>query len=450
MSKTPKFDAALRPILDALPAGKEAEICRKFQVPPITMDPIKLLDFLNGFNTGLAFFWKPHMVTGQPLLSAIHPDNPIPIVSEEEWMSADFMDRGRVADLTRSVLDQLWDLGTAIPYNHTRSVNAVNSIAVGSIGVNDCYCVSAANLSNRCFYTYAIINADDCIDVGNGIRLSRCFSCGGSNEVADCAFVFESRACNSSSFLFDCWNCEFCFGATNQRNKRYIFFNEQLTKEAYEEKMHDIDLGDSLQADAYWQKFLALWKAEGVWPEALGYGNTDAKGEHLFGSVRCTECYWQSKSVDCYRCRFGVENNGCAYTSGEGFEQDCYMCTGGTYGAQNKFCVGPSKCMNCEYCYNCRDCEYCFGCVALQRKKFCIFNKQYTEAEYWPRVDELKSKMLAEGEYGQFFPAKFSPSGFQYSAGEIYVGYSKEQLEEFGAPSFDSRRGQVLATSPVA
>ena len=44
---------------------------------------------------------------------------------------------------------------------------------------------------------------------------------------------------------------------------------------------------------------------------------------------------------------------------------------------------------------------------------------------------------------------KFWRSGFQYSAGEIYVGYSKEQLEEFGAPSFDPRRGQVLAPSPV-
>lgn len=449
MSKTPRFDQKIATIIDALPEGRDKKICRKFQVPPITMQPDKLLDYLNGFNTGLAFFWKPHMTTGQPLLSAIHPDNPIPIVTEDEWANADYTDRGASVDSSRSIFDQLWQLATTVPYNPTRSVNAVNSIAVGSIDANDCYCVSAAHIVNRCFYAYALVGAEDCVDAGNGMQLARSYRCGGSNELADCAFVFESKSCHSSSFLFDCWNCEFCFGATNQRNKRYIFFNQQLTKEAFEEKMRAIDLGDATQAEEYWQSFLRLWKTDGVWPEALGYGNTDAKGEHLFGCVRCDECYWQSKSIDCYRCRFGVENNGCVYTSGEGFEQDSYMCTGGTYGAQNKFCVGPSKCVHCEYCFNCRDCEYCFACVGLQHKKFCIFNKQYTEAEYWPLIDELKCKMLADGEYGSFFEARFSPSGFQYSAGELYVGYSPERLREYGAPTFDPRRGQVLGPQPV-
>src|SRR3990167_8934178 len=35
-----------------------------------------------------------------------------------------------------------------------------------------------------------------------------------------------------------------------------------------------------------------------------------------------------------------------------------------------------------EYCINCYNCENCFGCVGLRNKKYCIFNKQYTEEEY--------------------------------------------------------------------
>ena len=68
-------------------------------------------------------------------------------------------------------------------------------------------------------------------------------------------------------------------------------------------------------------------------------------------------------------------------------------------------------------CYNC---ENCFGCVGLIRKSFCIFNKQYEEAEYWCRVDELKCAMLDRGEYGEFFPAKFSPSYWAVSVGLLY------------------------------
>ncbi len=449
MSKTPNFDSKIKMIIDVMPQDNDAEICRKFQVPPIGMEPDKLLDYLNGFNTGLAFFWKPHMTTGRPLLSAIHPDNPIPIVSEDEWASADYTSAAQEIDPTRSVMDQLWDLVTTVPHNPTRCVQAVNSIAIGCVGVQNCYCVAGSHLLNRCFYTYAIIQGEDCIDVGNGIQVARSYQCGGSNEISDCQFVYESRACLNSSFLFDCWNCDSCFGATNQRHKKYIWFNEQLSKEEYQQRVGQIDLSDADVVEAYWQKFFTLWKSQGVWPFAFSVGNTEAEGEHLFGCVRCDGCFLQSKSTDCYRCRFGLENSGCAYTSGGGYEQDCYLSTGGGYGAKNKFCAGTNKCISCEYCHNCRDCENCFACVGLQRKKFCVFNKQYTEEEYWPLVDELKTRMLASGEYGRFFEAKFSPSGFQYSAGELYVSYSAQRLREYDAPTFDPRRGQVLGPQPT-
>ena len=258
MSKTPNFDSKIKMIIDVMPQDNDAEICRKFQVPPIGMEPDKLLDYLNGFNTGLAFFWKPHMTTGRPLLSAIHPDNPIPIVSEDEWASADYTSAAQEIDPTRSVMDQLWDLVTTVPHNPTRCVQAVNSIAIGCVGVQNCYCVAGSHLLNRCFYTYAIIQGEDCIDVGNGIQVARSYQCGGSNEISDCQFVYESRACLNSSFLFDCWNCDSCFGATNQRHKKYIWFNEQLSKEEYQQRVGQIDLSDADVVEAYWQKFFTL------------------------------------------------------------------------------------------------------------------------------------------------------------------------------------------------
>ncbi|MEK7105338.1 MAG: hypothetical protein AAB865_01505 [Patescibacteria group bacterium] len=448
-SKTPNFDAKIKPILDALPEGKEAEICRKFQVPPITMSPEKQLNHLSGFNTGLAFFWKPHKDTDKPILSAIHPDNPIPVVTEDEWASADYSSFGKSIDPSRSVMDQLWDLVCVVPHNPTRCVQTIDSVAVGCVSSQSSYCVSMSHVVNRCFYTYALLQGEDCLDAGNGMQVARSYQCGGSNEISDCQYIYESRACLNSSFLFDCWNCDSCFGATNQRNKKHLFFNEQLTKEEYDRRVAEIDLSDATVADTYWKRFLSLWKTDGVWPATFGYGNEEAEGEHLFGCVRSEGCFWQNKSTDCYRLRLGAGNNGCAYASGEGYEQDCYMTTGGTYGSKNKFCASGSKCMSCEYCHNCRECENCFACVGLQYKKFHIFNKEYSEEEYWKRVDELKCRMMDDGEYGKFFPAKFSASGFEYSAGAIYAGYSPEQLAAIGAPTFDPRRGQVFGPQPT-
>lgn len=73
----------------------------------------------------------------------------------------------------------------------------------------------------------------------------------------------------------------------------------------------------------------------------------------------------------------------------------------------------------------CYHCENCFGCVGLQRKKFCIFNQQYTEEEYWQKLDELKCAMLEREEYGEFFPLTYSPSYFPEST-TVWLGLNTE------------------------
>jgi len=80
---------------------------------------------------------------------------------------------------------------------------------------------------------------------------------------------------------------------------------------------------------------------------------------------------------------------------------------------------------------------------AVLQRSLHIFNKPYAEEEYWKRVDELKCAMLDRGEYGRFFPADFSMVGYQYSMGELYVGYAPSELALFGAPAFDPTKGNV-------
>lgn len=69
----------------------------------------------------------------------------------------------------------------------------------------------------------------------------------------------------------------------------------------------------------------------------------------------------------------------------------------------------------------CWNCENCFGCVGLNRKKFCILNRQHTENEYWKKLDEIKTHLLEMEELGEFFPLAFSPCYVLASPGLMYL-----------------------------
>jgi len=461
MSKTPKFDSKIKTILDSLQPGqtincpitkkdwvldeKEIEICRRFQVPPCPIEPQTRMMFLNGFSVGLTLFWKPHAFTGQSILSSIHPDSPLKVIMPKEALVTDNVEYGIEYNPQKSVLEQVWGLQTTVPFNATRNTDVdESSVVVGCVKTRNSFFACGSAVAN-CFYTLTAIFCDDSIDLNNCEKVSRSFRVGGSQNISDSAFVFESRSCFQSAFLFDCQECENCFGAVNRRHKKFLWFNEQLTEKEYKKRRVEVDLSDRRQADEYWQKFLGLVKGEAIWPAIHGYGNIESSGERLYNCVRCEECFFEHASIDCYRCRIGVNLENSCYSSGSAYAGNYYLVTGGTYGQSLKFSSACYSGANLEYCIECDNCEYCFGCVSLKNKKYCIFNRQYTETEYWLLVDQIKCDMLAQGEYGNFWPAKASIAGFQNSVGELYIHYTKEQLEQFGALNLDPVRGQVFA-----
>lgn len=62
---------------------------------------------------------------------------------------------------------------------------------------------------------------------------------------------------------------------------------------------------------------------------------------------------------------------------------DCQKCYNLFYSQQS---VG---CNDSYFLYNCRNCTDCVGCVNLRNKSYCIFNEQYTKAEYEDKLKEL-------------------------------------------------------------
>src|SRR3989338_1237255 len=132
MSKTPNFDAKLKSFLDAAQPGERVcpyslerwaltddylERGRKWQVPPSELSPTMRLRELAGWGAGIDLWWKPHFLTGKPILTGLHPDTMVPVLPDDEWHAKDWGEDKAVSfDSSISFFDQIKPLFADIPY----------------------------------------------------------------------------------------------------------------------------------------------------------------------------------------------------------------------------------------------------------------------------------------------------------------------------------------------
>jgi len=113
----------------------------------------------------------------------------------------------------------------------------------------------------------------------------------------------------------------------------------------------------------------------------------------------CKNCYLIYGSIECEDCYYGIP-----YT--------CKQCVDSFLLRNSELClecVDSSKLYNCYRCQNCSnssDLKFCFevnnsrdcfGCAALNRKQYCVFNKQYSKDEYEKIIGEMD--LSDPGEY---------------------------------------------------
>ena len=258
-------------------------------------------------------------------------------------------------------------------------------------------------------------------------------------RIHNCRAVSHSYDCIDSTFLFDCRNCESCFGGTNLRNRKYVFFNEQLTAEAYADCIKEIDLSRRSVFEEYQQKFEALMETKAYWPENFNEKCERSTGEYLRNCVDCENCF---------NCFGGPRDNAwCAWAYGKA--EGNYFSLGAIDASHNYFSVAAlecqntiaslnvTRCRNVEYSINCLNCEDCFACVGLNRKRFHIFNQPYAEEDYWREVDRLKCLMLDRGEYGSPFPQSFTTSYFFESVAGQNLAATEADRQKYGFALFD-------------
>lgn len=81
------------------------------------------------------------------------------------------------------------------------------------------------------------------------------------------------------------------------------------------------------------------------------------------------------------------------------------------------------------YCYYPHWSKDCFGCVGVKRNRYCVLNKQYSEAEYHALCARIVEHMQSTGEWGEFFPIQVSPLAYNTSIAQDYFPLTRTECE---------------------
>jgi hypothetical protein len=373
-------------------------------------------------------------LSGKQMISAYSPDKKhLTVYDAKEWWSDawDARTYARDIDWNRSFLQQFYELTKEVPLMSLLVDGNENSDYGNQSGWNKncylCFCVEYSEDSYYCHDTYHSKNAIDCYF---GYNLEVCYECIGCRQCYSLFYSQNCTSCSDSWYLFDCIGCKHCFGSAGLRQKEYCFFNEQLTKEEYEERLADFLLkGTSERAP-----FAA--RAEEIFLKhprnaMIGAQNENSVGNYLYN---CKNASWCFDSVDLQDCRFctNIRNaKDCQDFNRWGhFSELCYECV--NVGADSSRILFSNLCWTGSsdllYCFCCMSCMNCFGCDALKKANYCILNKQYTKEEYEELVPKIIAKMRADGEWGEFFDPTSSFFAYNETVAQERFPLNKEEV----------------------
>jgi len=384
------------------------------------------------FRNELNLYKRKCDLSGEEMISMYSPDKPYKIYSNNNWWSDkwDPLKYGRDFDFNRPFFEQFAELQRDVPRMALNAINNENSDYTNySLGNKNSYLLFTADYNEDCMYGRFSVKNFHCVDFDMTENSTECYQ---TLDAKKCTKCFFSQKCANSSELYFCYdmrNCHNCIGCANLRNKEYYIFNKKTSKEEFEKAKHDLNMGSFTGLIAAMEKC----KNETLKMPRKLLENIKCEnciGDYLQNSKNAKYCF---DSHDLQDVKFATQ----VLEVTDSYDWDfvgakselCYEMVSSAYKIQScKFTMNSWEgCYNLQYCDLCLNSKDLFGCIGMRGKQNCILNKQYTKEEFDTLVPRIIEHMKATGEYGQFFPIKLSPFGYNESVAEEYVNLSKEE-----------------------
>ena len=413
----------------------ELKLYEKFQVPP------EDLCFKCSHMGRLAFrnervlYNRKCDLTGDSIVSIYSPDKPYKVYSAKAWYGDgwDGMDYGRDFDFNRPFFEQFKELQAEIPRLALINMKHENSDYCNmTVGNKNCYLVFGGDMNQDVQYGTLCMHNKDSIDIDISNKNELCYFMNDSHDCYGCQYVFDSKNCNNCYFISDCIGCDECILCTNLVKKKYCINNKQLSKEDYEKQKAEMLNGSRQRMREIFDMFLKLRETRKV-KNYHGANTEDCTGDYLVNSKNCINSYNLDGCEDLRNVLFAVNSNdmfNCTYI-GHGSEVTYNVMSGFTASHSN-LCYFVFDSVNVDYSEQIISCDNVFGCNGIKHKKFCIFNKQYKEDEYYELRDRIIEHMKKTGEWGKFFPKEICCFAYNESTATHYFPLNKEQALEYG------------------
>ncbi len=419
----------------------------KIKVPPPTFCPECRMIRRFNFRNERFLFRRPDAKTGLEIFSTFPAESKVAVYQNSFWFG-DLWDPfvfGFDYDFSKNFFEQ---------FAHLLSIAPIPARSVFDM-VNSDYCNEASGCKNAylCFntdyvedsaYARKVRNLKNSFDIYEADESELCYE---SLTLEKCYRTFYSQECES---CVDVWfskrlrGCTNCFGCVNLVNKSNCFFNEQLSKEEYSERIKNFNSGSYHKILEYKKKAEDFWLNHPVkYNHSISVIN--ATGDRLYNSRNLKECYYTKDAENLKYCQdIWAKTNNCYDYSvwGDGAENIYEAMTCGMGIFNLKFCFNCWEgSRDLDYCGYCVGSNNCFGCVGLYKKQYCIFNKQYSKEEYFIMVEKIKKHMNEmpyidkKGrvyKYGEFFPFELAPLSYNESLSNDFFPLSKDEILEKG------------------
>lgn len=411
-------------------SDREIVYCNERGLPLPTESPFERLRHIAVFRNRINLYNTTCVLSGKSILSCFPPEKKFAVADIDVW-GGDSWDASAYAqdyNPNRPFFEQLQALfqKTPIPNLNVISGTTENSHYVnGAMNLKNCYLCFSTLDSTDSLFNWAVFNSHNVVDSIYCYFCELCFSCRDAEKCYNCKFVESSQNCSDSDFLFGCQGCKHCYGCVNLNNKEYCWYNEQLTKEEFEKRTAELNLGSRAVVETEIKKF-AEFKGKFPIKYYKGKSAENSTGNYLSNTKDCRNSYFSSDCIDVENAWVLLKSKDCfsvvsakacelTYNSQSGINYNCQYCNE---------CLATNR--NLQWCMYVNTSSDCFGCVSLKKKQYCILNKQYSKEEYEKLVQEIKASMIARGEWQDFFPKEMTPFYYNESDAQLYFPLSKE------------------------
>ena len=389
----------------------------------------------------LHLYNRKSALSGESFVSFYAPNAKGNVYSRADFWGDDWdaRDYGVEFDFNRPFFEQFAELLRVLPVLGLGGVNNENSDYTNNGSYNkSCYLTASANYNEDCYSGNHVNHCKSCVDNLFLLRCELCHQCVSCVDCYNVAYSGQSERCSNSAFLFDCRRCESCFGCVNLVDASYCFFNEQLSADDYQRCVSLMNLHTRSGVTAAQEKFTAhrlKFPHRAVVVEAA----SGCTGDFLYFSERAASCFDGNNLQDCRHSVWLHDARDCMDIYCWGLPAElCYECSGvGNNAYHNLFCYqcNGSRDLIYNVCSNVS--SDCFGCVGLKRQKFCILNKQYSEADYNALVPRIIELMIETKEWGEFFPANIALLPYNTTVANDYFPLSKDEVLAQGMGWYD-------------